>query len=150
MAKGSGQRMSYLAGLRNRYPGMPDYIDKLNPAECTSAPIRVFRDMAKGNFNMDLDGPCFANPTWLTHCINAAYTKLTMHRIHVMGNTLLTEASNGQVSPDMQVVMTYDQRGFEAYTHIYNGLMTIQQTGDINYLSVIISRIIEYGRYRVI
>lgn len=104
--------------------------------------IRVFRDLARRNVNVQTDGQWFLNPQFLECCINSAYTKLFYYRTCFAGVTELI--NKGQTDASTAAVANSLKRSVEAYNIIYVGLNDIRMTGDPNVLEVMMGNLWNY------
>lgn len=109
-----------------------NFIGQKNAGELEMDAIRVFRDIARGNIDVERDGKYFLNPQFLECCITSASLKLSLYTTQYNGVLMLV--NNGTTDQTTISILEYNKRCMEAYTFIYNHLNNIKVTGDPNYL----------------
>lgn len=119
-----------------------NFLNTKNANELEVDSIRIFRDIARGNIDVERDGKYFLNTQFLECCITGASLKLNMHTINHNGVTLLV--ANGNNDPMTLAVLNNNKRCMEAYTIIYTNLNNIKITQDPNYLSVMANNLRNY------
>lgn len=119
-----------------------NFLDQMNADRMQKDAIRVFRDLAMGNIKIETEGQFFFNVQFLESCITAAYSKLILHTTHYNGVALLV--TNGIEDATTQSVLAYDKLCSEAYSIIHTNLIALQNTGDLNYLTVMVNNLQRY------
>lgn len=107
--------------------------------------IHMFRDLGRGNYNPMTDAECFLNSQFLETCLYSAMAKIQYHGLIVEALTAFIQAGNHRESQDS--ILTIHQRSLQAYTIIYTNLESVRMTGDVQYISVMVSQLIKdrYG-----
>ena len=119
-----------------------NFLGQKNSNDMQLDAIRVFRDIARGNIDVEEEGKYFLHPQFLESCIVAAFSKLSLHSINFNGvNLLVSQGANDETTMS---ILEYDRRCAEAYTIIYNQLNNIRNTGDVNYLTVMVNNLKNY------
>lgn len=124
----------------------PNFLDMKNAEQMQRDAIKIFRDIAMGNINIETDGVYFMNQQLLTCLIKEAQSALNVHIIHCNGATALLYT--GQNDPSVRAVLESDQRSAQAYKILYDGLCALAATGDLNYLLVMTNNLRNY-RYNI-
>lgn len=126
------KRPSHLKTMMDKFGGM-DYVNLRPPVEIQKDAIRTFRDIAMGNLNTEYEGQLFLNPHFLENAIIACNTKLRMHFTHYKAG--IAAIQTGVFGQESQDIVDNDMRSYQVYTIIYDNLMCLKQTGDLNYIS---------------
>lgn len=112
--------------------------------------VKIFRGLARGNINIDRYGCYFLDQQLMHACIQTAYSKLTLFGISYDGVNMLKDSifASGQ-TPDTNIItiLDYHKKCAEAYRIIYNGLINVSNTGDINYLICMANSLADYRNY---
>ena len=119
-----------------------NFLETKNAEQMQRDAVKVFRDIAMGNINMETDGAYFLHPQFLASCIKEAQSMLNIHIVHCNGGTALIYA--GQADEMVRSVLERDQRSAQAYKILYDGLCALSATGDLNYLSVLTNNLRNY------
>ena len=130
--KGNKQRPSHLKMMMEKYGGT-DYINLRSAIDMQKDAIRTFRDIAMGNLNLNYEGQLFLNPHFLENEIIACDANLRIHCIHYKG-CLAGIQSGTFTQEESQDILNNDMRSYQAYNIIYENLMWLKQTGDLNYI----------------
>ncbi len=107
--------------------------------------IRIFRDLARGNINIDQYGDYFLNPKLINAAITASYSKFVLYSTSKAGIELLINSPFGKDYSNAPEILNYYMRASEAYGLIYNAMMSIRQTNDINHLYSLVNKISSYS-----
>lgn len=112
--------------------------------------IKIFRGLARGNINIDRYGCYFLDQQLMHACLQTAYSKLMLYKVSFDGVNLLKDSifASGQ-TPDTTVItiLDYHKKCKEAYEIIYNGLLNVSNTGDINYLLCMANVLADFRNY---
>lgn len=171
--KGKQSRPNWFAQQRQKYG--PDFMNVLNPKIMEQGAATIFRDMSRGNFDINIDGPCFLNAQFILACTQLATTKMQLHGTHMMGNqaramiyqyfmkygvdnsnpdlVALYNATRFQDERAVQtanMVSTYDIKCYEAWNLIYNTMNQLQITGDPNVLIPLIGSLSRNYKYNIV
>ena len=138
--KNSNRRSNYFQQNVQKFG--ENFISRKNPAELELDAIRIFRDIARGNIDVQKDGPYFLDTQFLESCLTAANLKLNLHTTNYNGVLMLVNNNLG--SSMTMSILEYNKRCMEAYTIIYNHLMNIKATKDINYLTTMVGNLRNY------
>mgnify|MGYP004470986765 CR=1 FL=1 len=109
--------------------------------------IRVFRDLARGNINIDEYGEYFLNEIFLDSCIKTAYSNLTKNELSFKGMQLLYKESYEKfnyVDVNIPTLMEYYRKMSEIYRIIYSYLNLVKETKETIYLVVLSDALYEY------
>lgn len=120
----------------------PDFLKAKNADVLQTDAIRIFRDIARGNVNIEVDGPYFLDPQFMESCITAATLKLSLHTINYNG--VLGLVNSGINDPMTLKVLDYNKRSMEGYNIILTHLNNIRSSGDPNYLMSMASNLHNY------
>lgn len=120
----------------------PNFLDLKNAEQMQKDAVKVFRDIAMGNINLNNDGEFFLNQQFLACCIKEAEAILNTHIVHCNGCSALIYA--GQGNDFVSAVLEKDQRSAQAYKILYDGLCALSATGDLNYLSMLTNNLRNY------
>ena len=104
--------------------------------------IRVMRDIAKGKFSFYNEGHIFRNNDLTRATMEEAKRIIYEANIHVTAMQYTYAQSS---DPVVQKVLMDDMRKVEAYTLIYNTMVTIlNNNGDTRYLQILINKLPRY------
>lgn len=171
--KGKQQKPNWFAQQRQRYGS--DFMSVLNAKIMEQGAATIFRDMSRGNFDINIDGPCFLNGQFILACMQLATTKMQLHGTHMIGNQARAMMHqyfmrHGVDSNNMDlmaiynairfqderavqsanVVNTFDTKCYEAWNLIYNTMNQLQVTGDPNVLVPLIGALNRNYRYNIV
>lgn len=113
---------------------------------------RVFRDLARGNVNIDQYYIYFLEVQFLDNCIKFAYDKMTEHNYCFMGtNLLFTQLGctnqmmcQPQQMNELLAVVNKHKRSYEAYSMIFTSLNNLKLCGDPAILKVLSNNLKNY------
>lgn len=143
--KGNKNQNNYF--IQNIREKGKDFIHYKNPRELQNDALKIFRELARGQINIEDHGMYFLDPQFLASCVYAAESKYQYHAISQTGvDMYITQIMNSGSMPDSIVVGVKEdhKRKAEAYGLIYQSLCSISYTYDINSLYVLVSKLQNY------
>ena len=124
----------------------PDFLETMPLDKMKLDAVKVFRELARGNIDIDVYGKYFYNPRFLEALINTAEVKYNFHLISAMGvGKLLEQNVQGQ---NIFAVYEFHNNTTTAYSIILAKLTEFRNTGDINILSDLVMNLVKY-RYNI-
>jgi len=120
----------------------PNFLDQKNAEQMQKDAVKVFRDIAMGNIDIEKDGIFFMNQQFLVCCIREAEVILNTHIVHCSGVSSLIYA--GQGNEFVSAVLEKDQRSAQAYKILYDGLCALSSTGNLDYLAMLTNNLRNY------
>lgn len=126
----------------------PDFIKQIRPEQLVKDAIRVFRDIARGNIDVEKYGEYFLDPYFIDTCLTAANSKHVLHEISKIGIESLITSPQSANYPDAPTVHNYHMRASEGYKIIVNALVSIKMSGDIKYIYAMAAQLSRY-RYDI-
>lgn len=108
--------------------------------------VKVFRELARGNIDVEVYGKYFLNEKFLEACITTAETKYNFHLVSAMGvNELLKQNVQGQ---NIYAVYDFHNNAASAYYIIMYKLTEFRNYKDIRILSELVLNLAKY-RYHI-
>lgn len=104
--------------------------------------VKVFRELARGNIDIDVYGKYFFNPRFIEALISTAETKYNFHLISAMGVDLLLK-QNVQ-GHNIFAVYEYHNSATSAYGLIFAKLTEFRYTGDVNILTDLVMNLVKF------
>lgn len=138
------QNNYFTQGIRERGE---DFIQYKSPRDLQNDALRIFREIARGQIDLERHGNYFLAPQFLESCLQAAWNKYSFHSISATGvDMLITNYMNSGMMPDDNVIGVKEQhkRTAEAYCIIYQTLCTLRTSGDLSNLFVLVSKLQNY------
>ena len=123
----------------------PDFLETMPLDKLKLDVVRVFRDLARGNIDIDKYGKYFAEPKFLEACIITADTKYNFHAVSAAGvGELLRQ--------NMQGINTYPIYEFHnnaanAYKIISSSLVEFRNVGNNVILNDLVFSLAKYRNY---
>lgn len=124
-----------------------DFLCYKNARELYNDSRKVFREIAKGQIDLLQYGEYFLDQQFLECCIQSSYTEFAKSSISMQGVELLISQAfnNGQPVDQLTIAVKEDhKRKAEAYCIIYQVMMGIKATHDLNNLFVLPSKLKDY------
>ncbi len=123
----------------------PNFMDSLALDRMKLDAVKVFRELARGNVDIDLYGKYFLNEKFLEACISTAETKYNFHLVSAMGvNELLKQNVQGQ---NIYAVYDFHNNAARAYYIIMYQLTEFRTIRDIRILSDLVLNLAKYRYY---
>lgn len=119
-----------------------NFLARKNVNELQMDAIRIFRDIARGNIDIQNEGKYFLDPQFMESCIWSASMKLNLFTTNYRGVLMLY--NSGVNDDNTMAVLDYNKKCMEAYTIIITHLNNIKITADVNYLSAMINNLRNY------
>ena len=122
-----------------------NFIEMVRADEMQKGAIRLFRDIARGNINLSTEGQYFTNPQFIENCLIAANSKYVYYSTLFEGLNALSSIDASRVN-DANYQATYRniKLSMEGYGLIYNGLLNIKSSGNLNYLYTLVNQLAPY------
>lgn len=142
--KNNNQNNYFVQNIKERGE---DFIHFKSPRDLQNDALKIFRELARGQIDINKYGKYFLDPQFLNCCMQSAWNKYSYHSISQTGVDLyITQLMNQGMMPDNTVISVKEdhKRKAEAYALIYNSLCAIGQTGDTSTLFVLVSQIQNY------
>lgn len=121
-----------------------NFLEQKNAQQLQNDAIRIFRDLARGNVDLEKYGEYFLDPMMIDACIIAATNKVMYHTISYNGVNYMINYLNSMmqaVDPNIIMVSEDHRKSMEVYTIILQNMQCIAQTKDLNYLPALINNI---------
>ena len=123
----------------------PNFMDSLPLDRMKLDAVKVFRELARGNVDIDIYGKYFLNEKFLEACISTAETKHNFHLVSAMGvNELLTQNVQGQ---NIYAVYDFHNNAAHAYYLIAYKLTEFRNIKDMYSLSDLVLNLAKYRYY---
>lgn len=139
---------NFFSQMRNQYG--ENFLNFIDSRSLQLKCLQIFRQMARGQINVQEEGHYFLDPKLLGACIISVGNKKEFYEISSAGVAALDEKirSMGQ-SPDATVaaVLDYHTRASEGYNLINNTLMILNQTRDLSVLLTLVANLSKYRDY---
>jgi len=126
----------------------PDFLRTMNADLMQRGAASLFRDLARGNINVEEHGNYFLDQQLLDNCIIAASTKFTLHSVNYAGVNMLVAASAQPPDPSVYAVLEHNKKSAAAYDVIVKGLTALHITRDLGHLVVMIANLRDF-RYNI-
>lgn len=123
----------------------PDFLESMALDKLKLDAVKVFRELARGNIDIEVYGKYFYNNKFLEACISTAETKYNFHLVSAKGvNELLKQNVQG-----MNIFSIYDFHNNAAYAYylIAFKLNEFRKIGDTNILIELILNLAKYRYY---
>lgn len=127
-----------------------NFLQLKNARELEMDAIKVFRNLARENVDLNSHGHYFLNQDFLNACLTAAYSKWTYFTISFNGVNCLVDSilKQGQTpDPNILTILDHHRKSAEAYNIIYNGLINIQNSNSVSYLVVLVNSVSPFRAY---
>lgn len=124
-----------------------NFISFKNSRDLQNDALKIFRELARGQIDINKYGNYFLDPQFLNSCLQAAWNKYSYHSISQTGVDLYISQLMGKgMMPDNTVISVKEdhKRKAEAYTLIYNSLYSLGHTGDTSVLFVLVNQLQNY------
>lgn len=108
-----------------------NFLDGVRDDNLLRDAVRIFRDLARGNINIDQYGDYFSHPRLLNAAITASYSKFTYHSISHAGVAELLQ-KNTIPYPSAPTVLNAHSRSAQGYKLIFDAMTAIANTGQYN------------------
>lgn len=138
------QNNYFTQGIRERGE---NFIQYKSPRDLQNDALKVFREIARGQVDLQKYGEYFLVPQFLESCLQAAWNKFSFHSISASGvDMLISNYMNQGIMPDDHVIGVKEQhkRTAEAYSIIYHSLCNLRITGELGNLFVLVSKLQNY------
>lgn len=106
--------------------------------------IRIMRDISKGRFNLDKDGPLFRNIEFVRDTINEAQKEYAKAYYHYHAMMFAYGAAD---DPMIRSIIEKDGGSINAYNLIIVQLSNIINYRDTGYLQVLINQLPRFRKY---
>ena len=122
-----------------------DFMVRARPNDIFKKAHLMFKDIARGNIELEKYGQYFLDGNLLTIFINASYEKRFYYITHVNGMNLIRQfpqmCPNIAGSDMMENFYRADNEALSAYSILNDGFKQILATGDLNILPVMMNQI---------
>lgn len=124
----------------------PNFMDSIPLDRMKLDAVKVFRELARGNIDVEVHGKYFLNDKFLEACISTAETKYNFHVISAMGvNELLKKNTQ---APNIYAVYDFHNNAANAYYIIMYKLSEFRNIKDTRILSELVLNLAKY-RYHI-
>ena len=108
--------------------------------------VKVFRELARGNIDIDIYGKYFYNDNFIEACITTAEIKYNFHLVSAMGvERLIRDNVQGKNIFD---VYEFHNNACNAYYIIMSSFVEFKRTRDINVINTLVLNLTKY-RYNI-
>lgn len=111
------------------------------PLQMSSYAIRLIKNMAYGEFNLERDGHLFQTNEFLNVAVRAAANKLYEQQVYVMA---LDYSYGNTTDPAIIKMKTKHKRAFDAWQYVYSTLGSMLMTKDMGLLAGMMHRLSDY------
>lgn len=107
--------------------------------------VRVFRELARGNIDIDVYGKYFMHTKFLEACIETSATKFNLHNISAMGvERLIADNIQGY---NIGAVYDFHKNAAAAYRLINTKMTEFRYYNDITILTDLVANLVKYRYY---
>lgn len=144
--KPQGNRSNFFT--KNIQRSGENFLESMNAMDMQRGAIMLFRDLARGNVNIETYGVYMLDYQLLENCLIAANGRLTLHSINFTGVSMYATALSPNIPDNVTAILNYDKDCALAYEIIVRELNNLRNTGDLNHLIVMVNNLRNY-RYNI-
>lgn len=147
MAQNINKKVSnnFFARMKNKHGD--NFLDYIKSDELARGTKHVFRELARGQIDLNVYGKYFLDKRVLQSCIDVAFSEYDRAYYQTMGLDMLDKyyESNGITKdPNFITILMYNRMSLQAYKVIYDGFKQFEVNKNINYLVGIANNLQQY------
>jgi hypothetical protein len=139
---------NFFTQMRSQYG--ENFLNYLDPKTLQSRSIQIFRQMSRGQIDIEENGRYFLDPKLMEASLIAIDGKVILHSISADGVRLLQDhlrQNNGIVGQDIISVGEHHARAAQGYSMIQAALNYINQSKDLSVLIGLVANLSGYRNY---